>query len=224
MIQAFFLSLGQLFDRRIGMVFVKSFLLTLLLFGALGVGLYFGLHWLSATIFGAGENSGMLADILTIVVVLAAHWLLFRVIAILVIGIFGDEVVEAVEAKHYPAAHAQVRHVPLAKSLRVGLRSGGRALVYNLVASPVYLIALPVAPFVFFIVNSWLLGRDFGDMVAMRHMPDSELRAWRSRTRLRRLALGAVGTGMLLIPGVNFLAPVIGAAMTAHAFHLGRKS
>lgn len=222
MIQAFFLALGQLFDPRVARVFIKSLALTLLLFAVLGVGLWFGMHWLAAWMFGTGEGSGALADIVTIVVILVAHWLLFRVIAIAVIGVFGDEVVEAVETRHYPAKHAQVRHVPFARSLGMGLRSAGRAILFNVVFSPVYLIANVFAPIVFFIVNAWLLGRDLGDMVAVRHMPEAELRAWRRRTRFSRLAIGAVGTGLLLVPVVNLLAPVLGAAMAAHAFHRGK--
>jgi CysZ protein len=221
MIQAFFLSLGQLFDKRIAGVFLKSLLLTLVVFAGLGVGLYFGLHWLSVRIFGPSETSGAFADIVTIAVMLIAHWLLFRAIAIAVIGIFGDDVVEAVEAKHYPRAHASVRHVPLVRSLRMGLRSGVRAIGMNILFSPVYLIANVAAPIVFFLVNTWLLGRDLGDMVAVRHMAESELPAWRKRTRYRRWTLGAIGTGLLLIPVVNLIAPILGAAMAAHAFHLG---
>jgi CysZ protein len=222
MFQAFFLALGQLFDRRVAWVFLKSLALTLLLLAALGVGIWFGMHRLTSAIagwLGGSEWAGGAADIATIVVVLFAHLVLWRAVAIAVIGIFADEVVEAVEAKHYPQAHAQVRHVPLARSIKMGLGSGQRAVFLNLVFSPVYLIANVAAPFVFFAVNAWLLGRDFGDMVAVRHMPVDELPRWRRSNRFRRLTLGAIGTALLLVPIVNLLAPVIGAAMAAHLFH-----
>jgi uncharacterized protein involved in cysteine biosynthesis len=226
MLQALFLSIGQLFDRRVAAVFLKSFLLTLMLLGAVAVAVWLAMHrmthWLAYWL-GSWLDSGSVADIATIAVVLLAHLLLFRVVAIAVIGVFADDVVEAVEAKHYPAAHAKVRHVPLHQSARMGLGSGGRAILFNLIFSPVYLIALPAAPFIFFIVNAWLLGRDLGDMVAVRHMPERDLASWRRRTRLRRLALGSFGTALLLIPGIAFLAPVLGAAMAAHIFHGGRK-
>lgn len=222
MFQAFFLALGQLFDRRVAWVFLKSLVLTLLVFAAAAVGIWFGMHRLSDVLaiwLGGSKWLRDLADILTIVLVLVAHWLMFRVIAIAVIGIFADEVVEAVEAKHYPEAHAAVRHVPLTRSLKMGLGSGLRAILLNILFSPVYLIANVAAPFVFFAVNAWLLGRDFGDMVAVRHIPKAELPRWRRTNRFRRLLLGAIGTALLLIPVVNLLAPVIGAAMAAHLFH-----
>ncbi|RYD86552.1 MAG: hypothetical protein EOP61_37335, partial [Sphingomonadales bacterium] len=171
MIQAFFLSLGQLLDGRVAMVFLKSLLVTLVLFVALGFGLYYGVHW--ATARWMGGYSGPFADIAVIVILLFAHWLLFRAIAIGVIGIFADEVVAAVEAKHYPGAHASARDVPLGRSISMGLGSGIRIILVNLALSPIYIMLLVTGvgtAIAFFVVNSWLLGRDLGDMVAARHM------------------------------------------------------
>lgn len=225
MIRAFFLSLGQLLDGRVAMVFLKSLLVTLLLFVALGFGLYYGIHWAAAR--WIGEDAGAFADIAVLVVIFAAHWLLFRAIAIGVVGIFADEVVAAVEAKHYPGAHADARDVPFARSAAMGLASGVRIILINLALSPIYLALLITGvgtALAFFIVNSWLLGRDLGDMVAARHMEYGELPQWRRRTSLRRFVLGMFGTGLLLVPIVNFIAPVIGAAMATHAFHRGRRT
>ena len=224
MIQAFFLSLGQLLDRPVAMVFLKSLLVTLVLFVGLGFGLYYGIHW--ATARWMQGYSGPFADIAVIVLLLAAHWLLFRAIAVAVIGIFADEIVQAVEARHYPQAHAAARDVPFGRSLAMGLGSVTRLIVINVLLSPLYIMLLITGvgtPIAFFLVNSWLLGRDFGDMVAARHMPGPQLPKWRGRTRFRRFALGAFGTGIFFIPGLNLLAPIIGASMATHAFHQGRK-
>lgn len=229
MIQAFFLSLGQLLDGRVAAVFLKSLLVTLILFAVGAVGIWFGMHWLSDAIaawLGGWSWARDFADIATIVIVLLVHWLMFRAIAIAVIGVFADEVVMAVEARHYPDAHAAARDVPFGRSLLMGLGSVGRLVLVNLLLSPLYLMLLITGvgtPIAFFLVNSWLLGRDLGDMVAARHMPDRQLPAWRSGTRFRRFALGAFGTGLFFVPVVNLVAPVIGAAMAAHAFHLRRR-
>lgn len=229
MIRALLLSFGQLFDRRVAAVFIKSILLTLLVFAGAAFGIWVGMHrfaaWLADWLGGAGW-AGQFADIATIALVLVAHWLLFRAIAVAVIGVFADEIVQAVEARHYPQAHAAARDVPLGQSIAMGLGSVTRLIVINVLLSPVYIMLLITGvgtPIAFFLVNSWLLGRDFGDMVAARHMPAGQLPKWRGRTRFRRFALGAFGTGIFFIPGLNLLAPVIGAAMAAHAFHQGRK-
>lgn len=225
MIQAFFLSLGQLLDGRVAMVFLKSLLVTLLLFAVLAVGVWYGVHW--ATAHWLGGYSGPFADIAVIVLMLAAHWLLFRAIAIGVIGVFADEVVAAVELRHYPGAHAEARDVPFGRSVMMGLGSAARLILVNLVLSPIYIMLLITGvgtAIAFFIVNSWLLGRDLGDMVAARHMKYRELPKWRGRTSFRRFVLGMFGTGIMFVPVLALIGPVIGAAMATHAFHRGKKA
>lgn len=229
MIHALFLSLGQLLDRRVAAVFLKSLALTALLFALAGVGLWWGLHWMMTRYGGSlGIGSGWVADLAnagTLIVMALAWWLLFRAIAIGVVGIFADEVVAAVEARHYPQAHAAARDVPFARSVAMGLRSGLRLIVINLLFAPLYLLLLVTGvgtAIAFFMVNSWLLGRDLGDMVAARHMPYGELPKWRQRTSFRRFVLGSIGTGVMLIPVFNLLGPILGAAMATHAYHLGK--
>jgi CysZ protein len=230
MIHAFFLAVGQLFDRPVLLVLIKSLALTLLLFIGLGVGLWFAMGWLAGAAgawMGHGAGAGALADIATLLLFVLGWWLLFRAVAVAVVGIFADEVVAAVEAKHYPAAHAAARDVPLGRSITMGMGSAARTIGYNLLLAPLYLMLLVTGvgtALAFFFVNAWLLGRDLGDMVAARHMPYAQLDAWRRQTRLRRLALGAIGTGLFLVPGINLVAPVLSAAMATHAFHRGREA
>jgi uncharacterized protein involved in cysteine biosynthesis len=230
MIHAFFLAVGQLFDRPVLLVLVKSLALTLLLFLGLGIGLWFAMDRLAGAAgewMGHGAGAGALADIATLLLFVLGWWLLFRAVAVAVVGIFADDVVAAVEAKHYPAAHAAARDVPLGRSITMGVGSAGRTIGYNLLLAPLYLMLLVTGvgtALAFFLVNAWLLGRDLGDMVAARHMPYAQLGEWRRQTRLRRLSLGAIGTGLFLVPVINLVAPVLGAAMATHAFHRGREA
>ncbi|MFL9841191.1 EI24 domain-containing protein [Sphingomonas sp. ST-64] len=222
MIQALLLSIGQLGDRRIVAVFLKSMLVTLAIFAALGATLWFGTHHLVARTFAASESMASLAAATALLLALLGAWLLFRVVAIAVIGVFADEVVHAVEAKHYPERFSTARDLSFARSAAMGLKSAGRAVLANIIVSPVYLLLLVTGvgtPIAFFLVNSWLLGRDLGDMVAVRHMPTRDLGRWRSTTRVTRFATGAVGTGLFFIPFVNLIAPIVGAAMATHLFH-----
>ena len=228
MLKAFFLSLGQLFDRPVLVVFLKSLAVTLLLFATVGVGMWFGLDALfDAYAAQWRDESGVFAAAVTGVVLAGAWWLLFRAIAVAVIGLFGDEIVAAVEARYYPAAHAGARPVPFARSLAMGLGSAGRAIGVNLLLLPVYLLLIVTGigtPILFFAANGWLLGRDLGDMVAARHLPAAELSACRSQTTARRFALGLIGTGLFVVPVLNLAAPVLGAAMATHVFHRGRRA
>lgn len=230
MIQAFLLSLGQLTDRPILTVLLKSLLVTVLLFAAAGTGFWFAMNALAAAtapLLGVGEAGSALAGLATLVLLVLAWWLLFRAIAVAVIGVFADEVVAAVEAKHYPAAHAAARDLPFARSAAMGVGSALRTVGVNLLLVPLYLLLLVTGigtAAAFFLVNSWLLGRDLGDMVAARHMPPAELPEWRRRTSIQRFLLGAISTALFLVPLLNLVAPVLGAAIATHAFHRRREA
>jgi uncharacterized protein involved in cysteine biosynthesis len=224
MLRAFLLSIGQLGDPRIVAVFLKSLAITVLLLAALGAGLWFGAGWLAAR-YGLGDGAGALVETAAVLAALGVAWLLFRVVAIGVMDVFADEVVVAVERKHYPEALAEAQDVPLGRSIAMGLGSAGRAIVINLAVSPLYLLLFFTGvglPVLFFIVNGWLLGHDLGQMVAARHIPRDAMKGWRGSTGFQRFTLGLAGTAMFLVPILNIFAPVIGAAMATHLFH-GRR-
>ena len=225
MLSAFSLSLAQLGDRRILGVLAKSILLTLAIFAAAaalagwlltgtnpcGIG---PLDW-DCTIEG---GSGMA---LALILGLASLWFLFPAVAIGVLGIFGDDVVEAVEERHYPAAAASAKPPTTAEGMALGLRSAGRILLWNLSAVPFYILLLVtgIGPFLlFFAINAVALGRDLGEMVAVRRHRGPELQSWLAATRGRRALLGLVVTFLFMVPFANLLAPVIGAAMATHLF------
>ncbi len=225
MIEAFFLSVSQLGDRAFLRVLAKSLAVTIAVLLAVGGMLAWGARWVARDGFGLGDHAGTLAAIGATLAAVALAWLLFRVVAIAVIGIFADDVVEAVEARHYPAALATAKPVPFARSIAAGLRSALRAVVVNLLASPLYLVLLFTGigtPVAFFVVNGWLLERDLSDMVAARHYGAAAMRADRAAGRGRRFVLGLAGTGLLMVPFVNFVAPLLGAAMATHLFHRRR--
>lgn len=223
MIRAVFLSLAQLGDPPVLRVFAKSMALTLMVFALLGVGVWWGTR--AALAAWLGWHTAGLATAFALFVSVLALWLLFRAVAIAVVGIFADDIVAAVEARHYPQALKSARPVPFARGLAMGLRSAARVVLVNLVLLPVYVLLLVTGigtAAAFFVVNGWLLGRDLGDMVAARHMDVAAMRDWRGATRPGRFLLGLANTALFVVPVLNIAAPVLGAAMATHYFHRGR--
>lgn len=210
-------ALAQLADRAVVMVAVKSIGITLVLFAALGVGLYFALAEATARF---GLDNGW-AGVAAVLLVPIAMWLLFRVVALAVLQFFADEVVAAVEARHYPALAAHAKALPFRRDLANSVRGLMRALGYNLLALPVAALVMFTAigpALVFLAVNAVLLGRELTDMAWMRHHSDwggDDVRGnpvgWGDR-----MLLGAVIAGMMLVPIAGFIAPVIGAAAGTH--------
>ena len=220
MITAFALALAQLTDRRIVAVLLKAGLLTIVATALLGWGLWaLGadlLDWLGIdSLLGDG---GAVRGLVALIGAVLGVWLLFRMVALAVLQLFGDDVVSAVEARHYPAAAKRARPLGLHREFGLALRSTLRSLLWNLAALPVALVLLVtgLGPLlVFAAVNAVLLGRELTDAVWLRHRdpPIADL-PFAART-----ALGAVVVALLSVPFVNLLAPVLGAAMATHLVH-----
>lgn len=216
--QAFALSLAQLGDPALLRILMKTVAITLAIFAALGFAASFGFDALLQR-FGISGESGFGA-LLAILVVLIAGWLLFRLVALAVLQFFAEDVVRAVEARHYPHAAALARPVPFVEGLRHSTGSTFRAILANLAALPVaaLLAATAVgAPLVFFLVNAVLLGRELQDMVWLRHRTAPGARGPVGRPT--RFLLGGTVAALLAVPFVNLLAPVIGAAAATHLVH-----
>ncbi|MFU7527041.1 EI24 domain-containing protein [Qipengyuania sp. ASV99] len=212
-------AIGQLADRAVLGVLAKTVLVTLLVFAAMGVGLWAALV---AGFEAAGLSGGGFASATAAVLIAAvAAWLLFRVVALAVLQFFADEIVAAVEVKHYPARARQARSLPFRRDLANALRGIGRTVAVNALALPVALVLLVTgvgAALVFLSVNAWLLGRELTDMAWLRHC-EGEAAAKSPVPRAERLMLGGVVTAIMLVPFVNLLAPILGAAAGTHLAH-----
>jgi CysZ protein len=230
MFRAATLALAQLFDSRFIRVAGLSTMATMLLFVLLAVAAGWGTaallgsvnvaslpHWLAggwvwldglvATLGGFSFFIGLL--------------FLFPAVATLVMGALLDDVVDAVEDRHYPARKA-VRPTGMWRGAWLGLASGARMLLVNLLLLPVYLILLVtgIGPFLLYLlVNGYLLGRDYVQMVSVRHLDKTAERTHRKATRGSQFALGVLVSLLFLVPFVNLLAPLLGAAMATHIFH-----
>lgn len=211
----------QLGDRAVVAVLAKSIALTLAVFAAAGWGLYAGL----AVVLRSEAVAAILPEgyapaaqaMLAVVVGLTAFWFLFRVVALAVLQFFADEVVAAVEARHYPALAGEAKPLPFHRDLANAVRGLLRALGYNMLALPLAAVLgfTAIGPALVFLgVNALLLGREFTDMAWLRHCRGET--GGNPAGRGDRVLLGAVVAGLMLVPLVNLLAPVIGAAAGTH--------
>ena len=217
------LALGQLADPRVLGILVKSLAVTLVLVAGIAWGGWCLLDWGLDRVGldeGLFEGAGWLRQAASAVLTLLGLWLVWRIVAMAVIGFFADEVVQAVEARHYPQAAARARDLPLNEQFSTSLKSAWRALWVNLVALPFALALLVTGvgtALLFFVVNTFLVGRELQDMVWLRHRKDAKDPAPVGRSE--RVLLGGAVTALLALPFVNLIAPILGAAAATHMIH-----
>jgi len=217
------LALGQLADPKVLWILAKSLVVTVVLVAGIACGGWYALDWAlgrAGVDEGWFSGAGWLRQAASLALTLVGLWLVWRIVAMAVIGFFADEVVLAVEAKHYPAAAARARDLPLAEQFSSSLRSAWRALVVNLIALPFALVLLVTGigtALVFFVVNTALVGRELEDMVWLRHRRDAADPS--PLARGERALLGGAVTALLSLPFVNLVAPILGAAAATHLIH-----
>jgi len=207
-------AFAMIFDRAFFSVVLKAFVLTLLLFGGLFVALQYGLqhlptlhaHWINVMV-------DWLASILLIVVFV----FLGAPVAAIFASLFLDGIAKTVEKNYYPA-DAPASGAPFWGSLYTGLRLAGWVIAVSLALLP-FDIALPgVGSAATIAADGWLLGREFFELAALRHMSRDAADSLRKRHSFAVFGAGIIIALLAAIPVVNFIAPLFGAAFMVHVF------
>jgi len=222
LIADFLRAIGQLGDARFTGVLLRSLALTV----ALLVGISTGAVWLVG-LLPESFSLPLVGDVATPFVAVkglavgALLWLsafLMFPVAAMFVNLFLDEIVDAVEARHYPELMA-VRGMGFLESVRGAVGFAFVVLGVNLVAMVFYLVSGPFAPLVFWAVNGYLLGRESFELVAQRRVERAEMHRLRRRHAFRVWLAGSLMAVPLSIPLVNLVIPVIGVATFTHIFH-----
>lgn len=220
---AFFRALGQIGDPRFRRVLGLGVLLSL----ALLAGVYALFLWavqaltpdtLEIPFVGPVTGLHSLLSWASLLLMLGLSVFLMMPVASAFSGLFLDEVVEAVEARHY-AALPQVPRLPWGDALIATFNLFALLVAVNLLALFVYPFVGPAAPFVFWGVNGYLLGREYFDLVAQRRLGHEGARALRRQNAGTVWLAGVLMAAPLSVPLVNLLIPVLGAATFTHIVH-----
>ena len=213
---------GQLFSAEFRAVFVKTLGLTLLALAALWFGLkelfdWLALPWIDALLPGLPSWAGWLGFIAAIIAGIGLALglaLLIAPVTAIVAGLFLDDVAEAVERTAYPL-DPPGQPVPALQSMLLALKFFAVVIVGNLIA--LLLLLVPgINIGAFFLVNGYLLGREFFEFAALRFRPEADARELRSKHAGTVFLAGLVVAAFLAVPLLNLLTPLFGAAMMVH--------
>ena len=200
-------------------VFIKTFGLTVLALVALWFGLtglveWLALPWLQALLPGIPSWAGWLGGIIAAVALAFGMALLIAPVTAVVAGLFLDDVAEVVERTDYPR-DPPGRAMPALRSMVLAIKFLGVVIAGNIVA--LLLLLVPgVNIAAFFIVNGYLLGREFFEFAAMRFRPEEEARALRRQYGGTVFLAGLVIAAFLAVPLLNLVTPLFAAAMMVH--------
>ena len=213
---------GQLFSAEFRSVFFKTLGLTLLALLALWFGLkelfeWLALPFLDALLPGFPAWAGWLGLIAAIVAGIGLALglaLLIAPVTAIIAGLFLDDVAETVERTSYPL-DPPGQAVPVFQSMVLALKFFAVVILGNLIA--LLLLLVPgVNIGAFFLVNGYLLGREFFEFAAMRFRPEADAKALRSKHAGTVFLAGLVIAGFLAVPILNLLTPLFAAAMMVH--------
>ncbi|RUV33842.1 sulfate transporter family protein [Mesorhizobium sp. M7A.F.Ca.MR.148.00.0.0] len=200
-------------------VFLKTLGLTLLALVALWFGLtslveWLALPWLQTLLPGIPSWAGWLGGIIAAIVLAFGMALLIAPVTAVVAGLFLDDIAEVVERTDYPGDPTG-RAMPALRSLVLSARFLGVVILGNIVA--LLLLLVPgVNIAAFFIVNGYLLGREFFEFAAMRFRGEEEARALRRHYAGTVFLAGLLIAAFLAVPLLNLLTPLFAAAVMVH--------
>jgi len=228
MIDAAVKALSQMFSPPFRSVLFKSAALALAVIAVIAIALYRLVVWLatagagwSETMLGTGAHTAIsvaawLLSIAAGLGIIVGSIFLMPAVTALVGSLFVDEIALEVERTHYPGDPVGTA-LPLTRAAIEGIKTALLAVLVYLLALPFLLLA-GFGAVIFFLAAAYLLGREYFELVAMRHMPVLEAKALRKNRQGKVFVAGLFIAAFVSIPIVNLATPLFGMAFMVHVY------
>jgi CysZ protein len=134
----------------------------------------------------------------------------------LIAGLYLDDIAALVEREHYPA-DPPGEPLPTLQALGVGLRFFAAVLLVSLIS--LFLLLVPgVTLIAYYLGNGYLLGREYFELAAMRHLPAAEVKRLRQANRLTVFLSGFVIAGIASVPILNLITPLFATGFMVRVY------
>ncbi len=226
MLDAAIKALAQMFTAPMRGVLLKAVALALVLIVVIGIGLErlfsalaeSGAGWAEAT-YGFAPHAAWQALVWVLsfmagLGILTGALFLMPAVTAFVGSFFVDEIAEAVEREHYPA-EPQGRALPFVRALVEGVKFALLALIVYACALPFLLLA-GFGLVILFLANSYLLGREYFELAAMRFRRPDEAKTLRKQHAAYVFFAGMSIALFVSIPIVNLATPIFAMAFMVH--------
>ncbi|RFC64071.1 sulfate transporter family protein [Fulvimarina endophytica] len=135
-------------------------------------------------------------------------------ISAIIAGLFLDDVAEVVETRSYPGSPRGVE-MPILPGMILSIKFFGIVILGNLLAFALLLVP-GINLIAFFVVNGYLLGREYFEFAALRYRGEEAAREFRERHRSSVFLAGLVVAAFLSVPFLNVLTPLFAASFMVH--------
>lgn len=141
----------------------------------------------------------------------------------LIAGLYLDDIAAEVERTAYPS-DPPGRELPPLQAVGLALKFFVVVLAVNMLA--LFLLLIPgVNLIAFYLGNGYLLGREYFELAAMRHMPPAEARELRRANRTTVFLCGLIVAGIASVPILNLITPLFATSFMVHIYKdLARRS
>lgn len=213
-IKAILKTIPSLFKPYILGIIIVTILINIVIFSSLVGAAGYLVHsttlfetvWLEAIVDWLGSGAATLLA-----------WFLFPLFIPVIISFFCDMISTRIEKDSYPDRLPQ-QPIGLKEILKKDARFILKLIVVNLLFLPLFLIPV-LNILVYYIVNGYLLGREYFEMVTIRHLPVAKIATIRKKNR-STLIMGGVAILLLsTLPLINMIAPVVAVILMTHLFH-----
>jgi len=192
----------------------KSLGLTILLLVATWIVLEAGVSTILAPMLGSWPwLATAIVWLMGVGMFIGAGFLIAPVAAIFA-GLFLDDVAQHVEGEYYPSDKPG-SPLPIGDSLYLAAKFTLVVVGANLFA--LMLVLLPGINFaVFFLVNGYLLGREYFIFAALRFRNEKEANDLRRANSTSVMFAGLIIAGFMAVPILNLFTPIFAASMMVH--------
>jgi len=208
-------ALALFFDPAFSGMVGRAILFTIVLFVLLLLGAEYGIERLPD--IGWWHGLKRVLEVAAPVLAILAIFYLGAPVAAIFASFYLDRIAAAVEEKYYPA-DGRAPGTPFFTALRAGTRLAVTVVLVNLALLP-FDIEIPLLGEVgALLVNGWLLGREYFELAALRHLSPGAAAALRRKHRGGVFVAGLIISVLSIVPVANLLAPVFGSAFMTHQF------
>ncbi|MDQ0315209.1 sulfate transporter family protein [Amorphus orientalis] len=204
-------AFSEIFSQPFRPVFLKTLGITIALLIAVWLGVQAALTYWVTLPYGWMET---VLSVLTGIGMVFGLAILAAPVSAAVAGLFQDEIAGTVERLDY-AGDRPGTDVPMMRGLWHTVKFTGVVILGNILA--LLLLLVPVVNIAaFFLVNGYLLGREYFEAASMRFRSEAETKRLRQQHSFQIFLAGLIIAGVLAVPILNLVTPIFATAFMVH--------